>query len=194
MPRHSRPERRRIFIGCEGESERSYVRLLQDLCDASDRGLAVHLDSHIIPSTGGNAERILLGAMALIGRNTARRDPYRSHFILLDSDVAVEQRGESFLEDLSRRAMRAGIVLVWQRCCHEALLLHHLPGRERNTHHRSADALRQLESVVPGYRKGWSADRLGRFITLEHVLRAAAVEPDLHALLLEIGLIAQTSS
>lgn len=28
-------QRRWIFVGCEGSSEQSYVRVLQDLCDAA---------------------------------------------------------------------------------------------------------------------------------------------------------------
>lgn len=182
----TRRRRRRIFVGCEGESERSYVRLLQSLCDAQD--LSVHLDPQIIDGAGGDAERMIARARARIDRLEKAGGRYPVRYVLLDSDVTVVRQGAGALERLSTQARGAGIELVWQRCCHEAFLLRHMPGCERRDPPTAADALDRLREQIPDYQKGWASERLGKVITIDHVKRAATVDPGLQGLLAEIGL------
>jgi hypothetical protein len=189
MPRHLRPLRRRIFIGCEGQSERSYVGVIQNLCNVPNRNLAVHLDGQVIKNTGGDPELILARAEAMIQRLEKAASAYERRYVLLDTDVAVAKHSPAFLEVLSARARHVGIELVWQRCCHEAVLLRHLPECQNLNPPTSDDALRQLLRHISEYRKGWPSERLGRVITLEHVRQAAAVEPELRSMLTAIGLI-----
>lgn len=180
-------QRRRIFVGCEGESERSYVRLLKEFCDAA--GLPVYLDAQIIQPAGGNPDIILEKAVVLLSRLEKAGDRYEAKYILLDTDVAVSRNGDAHLDTLSQRASREGMVLVWQRTCHEALLLRHLQGCERLRPPTLRDALRELERRIEGYRKGWPASRLAEHIDAGGVRRAATAEPELRLLLKEIGLI-----
>ena len=44
------PRRKRIFVGCEGESEQGYAALLQRF--AEERGAAVHADAKVVPRAG----------------------------------------------------------------------------------------------------------------------------------------------
>lgn len=80
------PPRRPVFVGCEGESEAGYVRLLQDLINAEGR--AVHL---IIENLGIGASepqtRIELAVRKLEQLRRTRTAP-PDRFVLLDYDQA----------------------------------------------------------------------------------------------------------
>lgn len=48
--------RRRLFVGCEGESEQGYVALLQRFAD--ERGNAVQIDGKVITHAGDPLAKI----------------------------------------------------------------------------------------------------------------------------------------
>jgi hypothetical protein len=80
----------------------------------------------------------------------------------------------------------AAIHLVWQRPCHEAVLLHHLDGQTNNCPQTAADAIAELRRRWPDYRKASTARYLGTKLSLEDIWRACGVEPELRIFLTRI--------
>ncbi|HTY49458.1 MAG TPA: RloB domain-containing protein [Steroidobacteraceae bacterium] len=179
------PPRRPVFVGCEGESEVSYVRLLQDLIAAE--GKAIHL---IIENLGIGASepqtRVELAVRKLEQLRRTRMAP-QERFVLLDQDQADTnpQRTEA-----ARRLARAhSIQIVWQKPCFEAMLLRHLPQCASRRPQTSADAGKALKREWPEYLKPMTRLELGRKIDRGAVLRAAAVEQELQLLLTCVQLV-----
>ena len=83
---------------------------------------------------------------------------------------------------------RKRFISIWQRPDHEGFLLRHFEGHERRDPPPGA-SLGALRALWPGYHKNMSASELQTEIDLEHVLRAASVEPDLRTLLALIGFL-----
>lgn len=179
------PPRRPVFVGCEGESEASYIRLLQDLINAD--GVAIHL---IIENLGIGASepqtRIELAVRKLEQLRRTRTVP-RDRFVLLDHDQAEvnpQRTGAA-----RRLAEEHHIRIIWQRPCFEALLLRHLPDCATRQPPTSADADRALRKEWPEYLKPMTRHELARKIDRDAVLRAAAVEQELRLLLVCIRLV-----
>ncbi len=121
--RGARPQRKRLFVGCEGESERGYAALLQRYAEIDD--LLVHIDPVLLQPGGGDPCALVERALALLTQRERRHgDPYANSFVLLDTD----KLGQTPQRDQRARqiAERAGLTLVWQEPCHEAMLLRHL--------------------------------------------------------------------
>ncbi len=179
------PQRRPIFIGCEGESECGYVGLLQDLI--RDAVLPVHL---IIEDLGLGAgdplSRIEMAIRRLEHLKRTRTSP-PERFVLLDSDQAERDRNRA--DDARRLAVAHNIHIVWQRPCFEAVVLRHLPNRSTNRPPETLEAERALNREWPDYEKPMSRTELATRIDLAAVLQAAAVEPELGAMLRCMGLI-----
>jgi len=70
-PRVLIPQRRRLFVGCEGESEQAYVALLARL--SGEAGLAVHLDAVLLQPGGGDPLAIVERAAARAAEREGRR-------------------------------------------------------------------------------------------------------------------------
>lgn len=176
-------QRRRFYVGCEGQSEGGYVARLQHLCDAE--GLHVHLDIDAFPAgVGDPLDRV----SAALRRSLARariRGAYRARFVFLDSDQAIAspQRGA----DARRDAAQAGLMLIWQETCHEALLLRHLNGHQARRPVDTPSAVRSLTQAWPNYAKPMDAVALSLRIDRDAVLRAASVEPELADFLRTLG-------
>jgi hypothetical protein len=178
-------QRKVIFVGCEGESERGYGGLLQDLADA--RGLRVHIQAENLHPAGDPLARVER-ALKRLEHISKTRGAIRDRFILLDTDQVVlhPQRAQ-----LARSlAAHHGIILVWQDPAVEGVLLRDLAGMTDRRPPDAPSALQALESAWPGYAKAMSRADLAARIDLEGVLRAAAVEPELRQLLQCIGLMA----
>ena len=179
------PQRRPVYIGCEGASEVGYVGFLQDLLRVAD--MPVHLDvKELGPGAGDPLARIEMAVRRLVNLRRNRTAP-AERFVLLDFDQA--ERDPQRARQATSIANRNDIVIVWQRPCFEAVLLRHLPGYDRHQPADTQGATQALGREWPGYRKGMTRAQLARRLDLAAVLRAAAVEPDLAALLKCLGLL-----
>lgn len=185
--RAARPQRVRIFVGCEGESEQGYVALLQRLADAA--GLALHLDTVVLQPGGGDPLAIVELAVRRMGQRERQHGaPYAHRAILLDAD----KRGQSPQRDDRAAAVAAGeaIMLIWQEPCHEALLLRHLPGCAQLRPPQTPLACQQLVQRWPQYRKPMPAVRLAQRIDATNLAQIRTVEGALTEFLVAIGLFA----
>ncbi len=186
MPRGRarRPQRQRIFVACEGGSEMGYAALLQRRAD--EAGLAIHLD--VRECRGGDPLKIVEKAVEELNSRGKRRGAYHRQAIFLDAD------GRNVSPDRTRVADRLIVdhrfLAIWSQPAFEALLLNHLPGCNRLRPATSGLALQQLQDRWPKYHKGMTAIELQPRVDLVAIRRAAAVFPQLHKFLLEIGLLA----
>jgi hypothetical protein len=176
------PQRRRIFLGCEGESERSYGALLANFVE--ERHGRIYLDTVLLQPGGGDPLALVELAIRLMRKRVQQSGGYAAKAMLLDADV----RGRSPDRDGRALALAAkeGIRLIWQEPCHEALLLRHLDGCAALRPPTSDLSLAQLQQRWPEYRKGISAVRLAARIDVHGVRRAAVMESELRAFLTEI--------
>jgi hypothetical protein len=170
-----RPQRQRIFLGCEGESERGYGALLARLVEHHRK---VHLES--VPLGGGDPLAIVEQAVRQHRRRVARGD-YVYRAILLDADTL----GRTPQRDDTARNLAAshGFGLIWQAPCHEAFLLLHLADGAALRPQTSADASQALMRLWPEYRKPLTAMRLALRIDRAAVLRAGGAHGGLRQLL-----------
>lgn len=181
-----RPQRVPIFVGCEGESERGYVRFLGRLADTL--GLAVHLDPEVLQPGGGDPLAIVELAMKRLSQGRRRQTVYGAKFVMLDRD----KLGQTPARDaqVAGVAARAGLSLIWQDPCHEAMLLRHLEGCDTRRPPNTTIAQADLRQLWPGYSKPMDGAGLSRRLDHAAVLRAIAVEPKLALMINTIGLSA----
>lgn len=177
-----RLERARIFVGCEGHSERGYAAWLASL--ARDAALAVAVDPHILKE--GDPLSRIKWASACIEREEGRRGTYAAKFAFLDTDQR-DGDPERAAQTITL-AQRSGIVLVWQEPDHEGLLLDHFDHSERRRPRSKADSMQALQRLWPGYEKNSTAQQYGSKLGREHLERAGARHADLNTLLKLIGL------
>jgi hypothetical protein len=185
-PRRLVPQRRRVFLGCEGESEQSYGALLARLVEARHRQL--FLDAVLLRPGGGDPLALVERAVREVQQRSDRRGGYVARAVLLDSDRrgAAPERDAQALALAARHALR----LIWQEPCHEAFLLRHLEGHARARPPDARRALADLARHWPEYRKGLPAAGLASRVDEAGVLRAARVEAELAAFLAEIAFAA----
>lgn len=187
MKRHRAPyipQRRQIYIGCEGASEASYAQLLQDLVREAD--LAIHLKvDELGPGAGDPLARIDMAVRRLKRLQNTRIAPTQ-RFALLDHDQAEADPERA--ERARRLAADHGIVIVWQRTCFEAVLLRHLPGRATAKPPTTPEASKALLKAWPEYRKPMPRQALATRIDREAIARAVLVEPGLAMLVQALGL------
>jgi hypothetical protein len=105
--------------------------------------------------------------------------------VLIDAD----RLGQSPVRDtqIAPIAQAARIRIIWQRPCHEALLLRHLEGCAQLQPATSQQALAELRHRWPEYVKGMPALRLADQIDDGAIQRARAVEAELAGFLADIG-------
>ena len=179
------PQRRPVYVGCEGTSEVGYAGLLQDML--RDVDLPVHLVvEELGPGAGDPLARIEMAVSRLLHLGRTRTEPAQ-RFALLDSDQAL---GDPQRADRARRvAADNNILIVWQHTCFEAVLLRHLQNCATRQPPDTLEAGRALKREWPDYRKPMPRAALSRRIDRAAVLRAAAVEPELETFLRCLGLI-----
>jgi hypothetical protein len=187
--RLSIPQRRRVFLGCEGESEQGYgallSRLLEQRCIEENRPPDIHLDPVLLRPGGGDPLALVELALRLIAEGGSKRGAYAIQAVLLDAD----KLGQAPERDRQMRevAATANLRLIWQRPCHEALLLRHLENCHDQRPPTAKEAIQRLTRHWPNYVKGLSAIKLAQRIDASAVRQAALVEPELHEFLDEIG-------
>ena len=182
------PQRRTIFIGCEGRSEVGYAALLQDLLRSAEH--AVHLDLYDLGHGGDPLGRIEMAVRRLASLQRRRTAP-RERFVLLDSDQVSREPHRA--ERARQLASENHIAIVWQSPCHKAMLLRHLLGLAQHRPPDTRGAEQALAREWPDYRKPMSAANLARRLDGDALVRAARVEPELRALLTCLGLIDATA-
>lgn len=179
------PQRKRIYFGCEGDSERSYGKLLNVLTDAA--GLSLFLDCDVLQPGAGDPLALIETAIRRIYEKGAKHGAFKAHVVLLDSD----KLGQSPQRDkrMHQLASEHLIQLIWQDPCHESFLLRHLAGQATMRPQSSELAMQAIRRSWPEYRKGMPASELAVKIDADAIRRAASVENDLNAFLTEIGLL-----
>lgn len=184
--RQNVPRKRRYFVGCEGESEQGYVKLLQrfaDQCSAS-----VHADAKVIPRAGDPLALVIRAIELAKKGEQGSKLKYSMRFLLLDTDL-FEKNPERDAE-IPGLVTKHGFTLVRQNCCFEASLLRHIYGHENDDPPSAKIALAQLRKAWPNYRKGLSAQELEKRISLQSVQRAVQIplNNDFQALIDALGL------
>jgi hypothetical protein len=178
------PRRRRIFFGCEGESEQGYGALLQHLADDRQQP-HVSLDLHVCG--GGDPLAVLETACKRARDRVSRYGEFAIRVLFADGD----RLGQVPTRDakINPLAAREHFLIVWQRPCFEAFLLRHLPGCQSRQPPTAAAALVALRQAWPVYSKPMPQMRLAPRIGLNEIRSAATVEPDLRAFLTAMGLL-----
>ena len=174
------PARTIIFIGCEGKSERAFVRFLTHLCQ--EAGLHLHLDAR--PGNGGDSVSVVREARRHLEKHPDRKS-IKDSFVLLDRD-RIDQDVKAG-RDAAAVASRWKIEIMHLDPNLEGLLLRLHPGQERRSI-APGDALRELRKVWPEYRKPPTAAQLRQRFDLSALRRAARHDQELQRLLAILGL------
>lgn len=177
------PVRTRILVGCEGESEQSYARFLNDL--ARELKANIHIDPVIMK--GGDPLSRLLALQRYLRADRRRHGLFAHKYALIDTDQDALDPKRAY--DARHLAHELGVTVIWQKPVHEAFLVRHFDGYTTRKPQTAADSLALLHKIWAGYVKGQSAVSYGKRLGLDHVRRAASVEPDLHALVDTVGLL-----
>lgn len=183
--RHFRPQRRLFFAGCEGDSERAYVQLLNNL--AEQRGLHIAIRAEPLNPGAGDPYAIMARAVERLAHRRKQGALFQHVAVFLDSDTSAlspeRTRGAEALAAFSK------IQLIWQRPNHEAVLLRHLDGC-LELRPDAARSLAELKKRWPEYDKsGISAEELSRRIDYPQIVQAANTEPELRQFLRIVGLL-----
>ena len=175
MPRRTRVRnaRRRVFVACEGESERSYAGFLRELTEETK--LSLHFDVHIC--RGGGHLAVVQKAVETMKRRTLQHGPFWRKAIFLDSDRRREHAERTRRAD--RIIAQSSLLAIWSNPCLEALILRHFPECEHLNPPTSNLAHQELLSRWPGYRKPMSRQALRAKFEMAHVQRAAGTNSDL---------------
>lgn len=176
--------RKRVFLGCEGESEQGYGAILQRFSDAQDARC------HLLPvilQPAGDPLALAKKAERKLAEEVRRGGPFIARAVMLDADRLSE------LPDGGAQARailaRNGIVAIWQRPDFEGFLLRHFPGHGNDDPPRGM-SMQALRGVWGDYRKPMSAVELQKALGLDHVRQAAGIEPGLNELLRVLRLVA----
>lgn len=181
----SRPriqQRTRIYFGCEGESEQSYGKRLNEIADSF--GLHLHFDKDI-PRPGGDPLQLTQSAIRRI-KEREKHGAFTYRALLIDRDkLGIKPEWAAQIESL---AGKHRLHLIWQNPCHESFLLRHLEGQENARPQTTDLASQALKRAWPEYRKPMSAMQLATKIDVQAVLRFGSVEPAFAEFLDLIGL------
>lgn len=178
------PQRLRIFIGCEGASERGYAAWLQRLADGA--GLHVFLDSVVAGGGGGDPLTIVRESAKEAERRQRARGSYHEKWVILDEDkIGVTPERDA---ELWRISQKKGFFILLQQWEHEALLLRHFPNCGTLRPPAGAATARLLQDW-PTYTKPQTAIQIQAKLSLEDARRATNFEGKLLELLKSIGLM-----
>ena len=178
------PQRRRVYLGCEGESEGGYGALVSRLLENQRRDVHLHVDL-LRPGGGDPLALIELARRRIAAGERKSESAYVHRAVLMD----VDRLGQSPLRDAQMAAIAQAerIQIIWQRPCHEALLLRHLAGCQQLRPPTPAQALAELRQRWSEYVKGMPALRLADRIDHAAIQRALQIEPELASFLASIG-------
>lgn len=168
-------------LDLRGRGERGYGHWLGKLAQDLDIPVALRVEK----LQGSDPREIVNSAYRKREAIRQAGKNYVHSAILLDTDLL----GGNPVRDAEARKMaeRYRFHLIWQSPCHEAFLLRHFPGREKDQPPTCAVATERLLKEWPGYRKGLDGATYGDVLTLDHLSRARGAEPDLDAFLVSLG-------
>ena len=175
MPRRPVPQRRVIFIGVEGPSERAFVQWLRSICD--EAGLHIHL--LVNTGSGGDSLNVVEEAARRLGKLSGRRE-IKGRLVLLDADRIVQDLNAGRDAVAAARRYELRIVLLTPNL--EGLLLRLHPGREQ-TKPQAQSTERELRRYWPDYRKPPELRQLKRRFRLRDLRRAAEHDEHIRTLL-----------
>lgn len=177
--------RRRFFLGCEGESERSYGQFLGKLSEK--KKLPNHIDT--ITINGGSPRIIVIGAIAKAKERTEQRGPYLFKAVMLDSDKLSESPNgaEKEQRDLEQLAITNRVLLIWQTPCHEGFLLRHIRGCQNLKPPDCKVAKSMLQRQWSEYVKPMQVSELMERISFENLINFPEEEKSLKILLEKLG-------
>lgn len=177
-----RPQRRLIFFGCEGDGERAYGALLNDI--AQTRGMPLAIRAHPLNPGAGDPLMLVRRAVQRLADERRRGTLFQVAAVLLDEDRCAQD------PDLCRQARdlarQNDLFPIWQQPDHEAFLLRHLDGCHA-LRPPAGTSLARLGQVWPEYRKPMTARELAARIDQTRVRQASTVEGGLNAFLAQIG-------
>ena len=176
------PRRRRIFVGTEGESERSFAAWLKQLCDEAAPS-RVHLDVSL--GHGGDGQRVVEDAVGEYRRRSTRHGKFSDALVLLDADRLEDDRRHG--RDPADAVRGTDLRLVLLRPNLEGVLARLHRGYEARRF-SARDAARILHAEWPEYRKPASAYELRRRFGLGDMRRASAFDAELREILEVLGL------
>jgi hypothetical protein len=183
--RGMRPQRKLIFIGCEGQSEVGYAAWLRNF--VLDKDLPFHLAlSDLGKGAGDPLARVQL-AIERIERHNKNREPYVDLYLFLDSDQLLLNAGRA--AQARALAHTHKVKVIWQDPTHEAFLLRHLPGCDTRRPPDKSSTDQMLGGEWENYCKPSTARQLERRLKLEGAFRVARTLPELAQLLRTIGLL-----
>jgi len=143
----SRPirQRRRIYLGGEGESEQSYGKRLNEIADAA--GLFLAMDCDLLQPGGGDPLALVQLALRHIRERIGKRGTFVHCAVMLDRD----KLGQAPERDRQIQALanKHKLILIWQNPCHEAFLLRHLPDQAAKQPQTCELAARALKKLWP---------------------------------------------
>ncbi len=177
-----RPQRKRVFLGCEGDSERSYGAWLQAV--AEDYKIHITIDTY--PDTGGGNQPydIIERCMLEMLHREKQYGPYIARAILLDSDNIKNDPNRN--NNAIQQARAKNIQVILQDFEHEAFLLRHIAGHE-HTQPNKGEGRAALQAAWPKYRRKFGKVQLYDKFGLEDLRRVCTVEPELREFLRIIG-------
>ena len=172
--RSARPIRTRIFLGCQGESERSYAKLLHQLVENTHK---LHIDAILLNPGAGDPLATVERAISLCRDRENKYGKYKTKAVLLDADqMGLCPERDNQVKPL---AARNNMSLIWQKPCHEGFLLRHFPECYSHQPPTANDAMERLRKCWPNYQKGMPASSLAGQINLSTIQAVCSVETDL---------------
>jgi hypothetical protein len=178
------PQRKRIYLGCEGPSEQSYGKRLGEIADAA--GLHLYFDNDVLQPGGGDPLALVQSAIRKIKETETKRGVFALRAILLDRDkIGVKPQRDEKIWSLAKQNR---LHLIWQEPCHEGFLLRHFEGQQDAQPKTSDLALQALKRIWTEYHKPMAAMHLAGKIDLLSVRRASLAEITFKEFLDQIGL------
>jgi hypothetical protein len=175
--------RKAVFVGCEGESEQAYCRVLGDILD--QRKFKLHLHAVLIGEGAGSPVAKVGKAIKKIRKFEKERTKYLKKVVLIDFDLV--QQNETARLRAEELASEAGIQIVWQDPCHEGFLLRHLDGCSTLRPPTTPLAHAKLLEKWPGYQKPMTRQKLAIIINEQRIAQAVGAEELYRQFLHSIG-------
>jgi hypothetical protein len=176
------PQKRLAFLGCEGESERAYGALLNDI--ASERAMPLVVRPHHLNPGAGDPLSLVKKAIQELREQHRKGRVFALKVVMLDEDRCA--RDPDICRDARSLASMNNIALIWQRPDHEAFLLRHLAGCQQLRPPAGTSTAR-LRDEWPTYRKPMAAVDLALRINHDNIRLACTVEVELRNFLLDFG-------